>query len=97
MKSTLAKRIGNALGKRRREQQEMWVATPNLPMSPGHVFYRKLNATLEEAGFDRMLEEFCRPYYADEIGRPGIPPGVYFRMLCAAFAAWRTTWLCPNG
>ena len=74
-----------ALGKRRREQQEMWVATPDLPKSPGHVFYRKLNAVLEEAGFDRTLEELCRPYYADEIGRPGTPPGVYFRMLLVGY------------
>ena len=39
-----------ALGKRRSEQQEMWVATTNLPKSPGHVFYRKLNKVFAEAG-----------------------------------------------
>ena len=32
-----------ALGKRKDEQQEMWVATTSLPKSQGHVFYRKLN------------------------------------------------------
>ena len=30
-----------ALGKRRDQQQEMWVATTGLPESPGHVFYRE--------------------------------------------------------
>lgn len=74
-----------ALGKRRQEQQEMWVATPELPKSPGHVFYRKLNVLLDEAGFDRKMEELCRPYYAEAIGRPGIPPGVYFRMLLVGY------------
>jgi hypothetical protein len=35
----------------------------------------------EGAGFDRFVEGLCRPHYADGVGRPGIPPGVYFRML----------------
>ena len=47
---------------------------------PGHPFYTKLNAVLAEAGFDEFVEKLCAPYYK-EGGRPGIPPGVYFRML----------------
>jgi transposase len=74
-----------ALGKRRSEQQEMWVATTNLPKSEGHVFYRKLNELLAEAGFDRTVEKECRPYYHDQLGRPSIPPGVYFRMLLVGY------------
>lgn len=70
-----------ALGKRRREQQELLVATTSLPQSPGHPFYQKLNALLAEAKFDDDVEQLCRPYYAEGVGRPGIPPGVYFRML----------------
>ena len=70
-----------ALGKRKREQQELLVATTNLPQSPGHPFYEKLNRLLAEAGFDEYVEALCRPYYAEGVGRPGIPPGVYFRML----------------
>jgi transposase len=73
------------LGKRKDEQQEMWVATTDLPKSPGHVFYRKLNRILAEAEFDPMVEKLCRPYYEDGIGRPGIPPGVYFRMLLIGY------------
>ena len=45
-----------ALGKRKHEQQTAWVATTELPKSPGHPFYRKLNALLAEAGFDEWLE-----------------------------------------
>lgn len=70
-----------ALGKRKLEQQELLVATTSLPRSPGHPFYEKLNGLLAEAKFDEYVEELCGPYYADGVGRPGIPPGVYFRML----------------
>ncbi|HEV7223393.1 MAG TPA: hypothetical protein VGN42_11875 [Pirellulales bacterium] len=70
-----------ALGKRKTEQQqELFVPADQLPRSPGHVFYRKLNELLAEAGFDKWLEDRCRPYYADGKGREGIPPGTYFRM-----------------
>ena len=74
-----------ALGKRRDEQQEMWVATTSLPKSQGHVFYRKLNQLLVEADFDRTVEKTCAPYYHSHIGRPGILPGVYFRMLLVGY------------
>ena len=74
-----------ALGKRREEQQEMWVATTSLPKSVGHVFYRKLNRLLAEADFDRTVEEMCEPYYHAHLGRPSIPPGVYFRMLLVGY------------
>jgi transposase len=74
-----------ALGKRKDEQQEMWVATTSLPKSQGHIFYRKLNQVLAEAEFDRTVENICRPYYHEHIGRPGIPPGVYFRMLLVGY------------
>ncbi len=70
-----------ALGKRKQEQQELLVATTSLPQSPGHPFYQKLNRLLGEAQFDGYVEDLCRPYYAAKLGRPGIPPGVYFRML----------------
>lgn len=59
-----------ALGKRAQEQQGLWVCTTELPTSPGHPFYRKLNAVLSEARFDRWIEERCRLYYAEKLGRP---------------------------
>jgi transposase len=74
-----------ALGKRSDEQQEMWVATTSLPKSQGHVFYRKLNEVLAEAAFDRTVEEMCGPHYHSHLGRPSIPPGVYFRMLLVGY------------
>jgi transposase len=75
-----------ALGRRKVEQQdEMFVMAEHLPKAPGHVFYRKLNAVLREAGFDRWVEDLCQPYYAETQGRPGIPPGTYFRMLLIGY------------
>jgi len=74
-----------ALGKRKHEQQEAWVATTELPKSPGHPFYKKLNTLLAEAGFDEWLETLCAPYYATTMGRESIPPGVYFRMVLIGY------------
>ncbi len=74
-----------ALGRRNEERQgEFWVATQQLPTSPGHVFYEKLNGLLAEAKFDEWAEAQCEPFYA-KAGRPGIPPGVYFRMLLVGY------------
>jgi transposase len=74
-----------ALGKRKREQQGLWVATTDLPKSPGHPFFHKLNQLLAEAGFDNWIESLCRPHYAEVMGRPSIPPGVYFRMILVGY------------
>ena len=74
-----------ALGKRKDEQQEMWVATGSLPKSQGHAFYRKLNGLLAAADFDRTVQEMCAPHYHSHLGRPSIPPGVYFRMLLVGY------------
>jgi transposase len=70
-----------ALGRRRAQQQSLLVATTQLPKSPGHPFYEKLNALLRGAKFDQAVEKLCEPFYANKQGRPSIPPGVYFRML----------------
>jgi transposase len=74
-----------ALGKRKREQQGLWIATTELPKSPGHPFYQKLNELLAEAKFDEWIEKRCAPYYAAKLGRPSIPPGVYFRMILVGY------------
>jgi len=75
-----------ALGRRKRERQgELWVATQDVPRSAGHPFYVKLNKLLDEAEFDEYVETLCEPFYAAHRGRPGIPPGVYFRMLFVGY------------
>jgi transposase len=75
-----------AMGRRESERQsEFWVPTANLPQSPGHPFYEQLNPVLAAAGFDRFREERCRKFYAAKLGRPSVPPGVYFRMLLVGY------------
>jgi len=74
-----------AMGKRRSEQAPMWIPTTDLPVSPGHPFYARLNAILDEAGFDRFAEEQCRQFYAPVMGRPSLPPGRYFRLLLLGY------------
>jgi transposase len=75
-----------SMGKKPSERQaDLWIATTDLPKSPGHVFYEKLNGLLAEAAFDRFVEELCKQYYADDVGRASIPPGVYFRMLFVGY------------
>ncbi len=74
-----------ALGRRKRESQaQLWVATQNLT-APGHPFYKKLNRVLDKHGFDAFVEAQCAKYYAEGVGRPGIPPGVYFRLLMIGY------------
>jgi transposase len=69
-----------ALGRQKERQGELMVGWAELPHSPGHAFYDRLQAILVEAGFDRFAESTCGPYYASGRGRPSIPPGRYFRM-----------------
>ncbi len=56
------------------------VSWSELPRSPGHVFYDRLQSVLLEAGFDDFTEAICQPYYAAKMGAPSVPPGRYFRM-----------------
>ena len=69
-----------AIGKRKPKQEELFIPTVQLATGPGHPFYSKLNQVLAQGGFDDLTETLCAPYYK-EGGRPGIPPGTYFRML----------------
>jgi len=70
-----------ALGKRKRQRQlEAFVSASDLPRSPGHPFYAALNRLLAENDFDSFVEDLCSPFYAGVMGRPSIPPGVFFRM-----------------
>jgi transposase len=73
-----------ALGKRKPKQDELFIPTAKVASGPGHPFYAKLNQVLAEAGFDEFVEQLCAPYYK-EGGRPGIPPGVYFRMVLIGY------------
>ena len=73
------------MGKRTSEQAPIWIPTTDLPVSPGHPFYTRLNAILDDAGFDRFAETQCQAFYAPVMGRPGLPPGRYFRLLLLGY------------
>jgi len=74
-----------AMGKRKKRQESLWVAAAELPTSPGHPFYQKLNAILDAAGFDAFVENVCRPFYAPVMGRPSLTPGRYFRLFMLGY------------
>lgn len=74
-----------ALGRQRARQADLLVTWAELPRSPGHVFYDKLQAVLVAAGFDGFVEMQCAPLYAARRGRPSLPPGRYFRMLLVGY------------
>lgn len=75
-----------AMGKRPRDRQAtMWVATTDLPTAASHPFYARLNLLLREHGFDDFAEAQCAAFYADGVGRPGVAPGIYFRLLLIGY------------
>ena len=69
-----------ALGRQGDRQGDLVVTWREMPRSPGHVFYDRLQAVLIDGGFDAFAETTCKPYYAARMGAPSIPPGRYFRM-----------------
>src|SRR5262245_57764334 len=69
-----------ALGRQGERQTDLIVGWAELPRSPGHAFYDRLQRVLLQAGFDGFAEQQCAPYYASKRGRPSLPPGRYFRI-----------------
>jgi transposase len=76
-----------AMGRRRARvrQEALWMPTSSLPVSASHPFYERLNRVLDEKGFDEFVEALCAPFYAERMGRPGLAPGIYFRLLMVGY------------
>src|SRR5258706_8666770 len=74
-----------AMGTRQSEQASLWVATAELPKSPGHPFYTRLNALLDANDIDEFVEGQCARFYAPVMGRPSLAPGRYFRLLLVGY------------
>ena len=68
------------MGQQKDRQGDLMVGWAEMPRSPGHVFYDRLQSVLIEGGFDSFAEAACRSYYAARLGAPSVPPGRYFRM-----------------
>ena len=74
-----------AMGQQKDRQGDLMVSWSEMPRSPGHVFYDRLQLVLIEGGFDGFAEAVCQPYYAARMGAPSVPPGRYFRMHLAGY------------
>ena len=57
-----------ALGRQGDRQGDLVVPWKEMPRSPGHVFYDRLQGVLIDAGFDAFAETTCKPYYAAKMG-----------------------------
>ena len=88
------------MGTRDIDQVPLWVVTSDLPKAPSHPFYARLNELLDASGFDAFVETKCQRFYAAVMGRPGLAPGCYFRLLLLGYfegidsergIAWRAT------
>src|SRR5207253_183835 len=53
-------------------------ATTDFTTAASHPRHTRLNCLLREHGFDDFAEAWCATFYADTMGRPGLPPGIYF-------------------
>ncbi len=89
-----------ALGRQADRQGELMMTWSEMPQSPGHVFYDRLQQVLVAADFDAFAEQSCARYYAAKMGAPSVPPGRYFRMHLVGYfegidsergIAWRCT------
>ncbi|MDY7091670.1 MAG: transposase [Acidobacteriota bacterium] len=75
-----------AMGRRKKRQQAtLWIETSQLAEGPGHPFYSRLNSLLETHGFDGFVEQVAAEFYAETMGRPSMPPSVYFRLLLIGY------------
>ena len=73
------------MGIRDGEQAPLWIVTADLPKSPAHPFYARLNALLDAHDFGRFVEKKCQDFYASVMGRPSLTPGRYFRLLLLGY------------
>ena len=76
-----------AMGTRKdRERQEMlWMSATELRATAAHPFYLRLTELLDRYGFDRFVEDVCKEFYAAKMGRPGLAPGIYFRLMLVGY------------
>ena len=75
-----------AMGKRKEcQQRPLFIVAADLPRTPAHPFYQKLNEVLAADGFDPFVEGLCAAFYHQTMGRPSLEPGKYFRLLLLGY------------
>ena len=55
-----------AMGREGEVQGDLMMTWAEMPRSPGHVFYDRLQKLLAEAGFDAYVEETCALLCAED-------------------------------
>jgi len=72
--------------KKKAAQCELWIAADQVANSAKSGFYTKLEETLESFGFASKVRALCAPAYDKSgVGRPGIDPVVYLKMIMVGF------------
>lgn len=72
--------------KKKAAQCEFWIAAEQVVTSGKNGFYAKLEEALESFGFATQVRALCAPAYDKSgVGRPGIDPVVYLKMLMVGF------------
>jgi len=67
-------------------QPEFWIVADQVVTSAQTGFYAKLEETLESFGFAAKVRALCQPAYDKSgVGRPGIDPVVYLKMIMVGF------------
>ena len=74
-----------AMRVRKVEQVPIFLTLADLPVAPTVPFLDKLDEILVKSGFDEFVARLCQPFYATVLGRPSLPPGVYFRLLLPGY------------
>jgi transposase len=72
--------------KKKAAQSEFWIVADQMVAPAKCDFYTKLDETLESFGFAAKVRELCAPAYDKSgVGRPGIDPAVYLKMMMVGF------------
>ena len=72
--------------KKKAAQPEFWIAADQVVTTAQTGFYAKLEETLEGFGFAAKVRALCQPAYDKSgVGRPGIDPVVYLKMIMVGF------------
>ena len=72
--------------KQKAAQAEFWIATDQIVNLAPSNYYTKLEETLESFGFAAKVRALCAPAYDKSgVGRPGIDPVVYLKMIMVGF------------
>jgi len=72
--------------KKKTVQPEFWISADQVVGAGGSGFYAKLEETLESFGFAAKVRALCASAYDQSgVGRPGIDPVVYLKMIMVGF------------